>query len=53
MRAAAAGKSTLGIPKSVGQQFVRETPTAQRSAFAQAIRKVRQRHNPGTRRTGY
>ena len=34
MQAAAHGKSNLGIPKSVGEEFVRETPKKKRRGFA-------------------
>ena len=38
MYAAASGHSTLGIPKSVGQEFVDATPKAKRSDLMSEIR---------------
>lgn len=38
MYAAASGYSTLGIPASVGQEFVHATPKAKRSSLMQQIR---------------
>jgi hypothetical protein len=34
MQAAAHGNSTLGIPQSVGKEFVQETPKEKRSEFS-------------------
>jgi hypothetical protein len=38
MYAAASGHSTLGIPQSVGQEYVHATPKAKRSQLMQEIR---------------
>lgn len=40
MQAAAHGSSTLGIPKSVGQDFVSATPPEKRSEFAKHAGKL-------------
>lgn len=34
MAAAKAGRSTLGIPQSVGEEFVKETPKKKRKGYA-------------------
>jgi len=39
MAAAKAGRSTLGIPQSVGTEFVHETPPAKRSQFQKSRKK--------------
>ena len=39
MAAAKAGKSTLGIPRSVGAEFVRATPAEKRKLYAQELRR--------------
>jgi len=38
MYAAASGHSTLGIPQSVGREFVQTTPKAKRSQLMDEIR---------------
>lgn len=38
MYAAASGKSTLGIPASVGKDFIAKTPKAKRSQLMEEIR---------------
>lgn len=44
MRAAAHGRSTLGIPAAVGRKFVAKTPPKQRSVFSRALGVVRRKH---------
>jgi hypothetical protein len=39
MQAAAHGKSTLGIPKSVGQDFVKATPNPSKLPFSKLLKK--------------
>ena len=34
MAAAKGGHSTLGIPQSVGEEFVKETPSSKRKAYS-------------------
>ncbi len=46
MAAAMAGHSTLGIPASVGREFVEATPPEKRSRFAKASAK-RRKHRRG------
>jgi len=38
MQAAAHGKSTLGIPQSVGKEFADATPPEKRSEFAKSVK---------------
>ena len=46
MQAAAHGNSTLGIPKSVGQEFADATPPAKRSQWSRHAKKIaRERNN--------
>lgn len=45
MAAAAHGKSTLGIPQSVGEEFVKETPRQKRSAFMKRLKNVASRRS--------
>jgi hypothetical protein len=40
MQAAAHGKSTLGIPQSVGKEFADATPPEKRSEFAKSSKKL-------------
>jgi hypothetical protein len=49
MAAAAHGKSNLGIPASVGREFVEATPASKRSAFARQIAKRRKRRKKSAR----
>lgn len=39
MRAAAAGKSTIGIPQSVGKEYVKADQMKKQRALAQALRR--------------
>jgi len=41
MQAAAHGKSNLGIPATVGREFVEKTPAKKRSKFAKILAKRR------------
>ncbi|MCP4901252.1 MAG: hypothetical protein GY906_30145 [bacterium] len=45
MAAAAAGKSTLGIPKSVGEEMVHKTPAKKRKKFAKTLAGRRRRRD--------
>lgn len=47
MAAAKAGHSTLGIPQSVGAEFVEKTPSEKRSRFAKTLAKRRKRRKRG------
>ena len=38
MYAAASGHSTLGIPASIGKEFVQATPKAQRSSLMEQVK---------------
>lgn len=43
MAAAKAGHSTLGIPQSVGEEFVSKTPTSKRKSYMRGFKKIRNR----------
>jgi len=43
MAAAVQGKSNVGIPKSVGKDFLKQTPSSAKSKFAKALIKKKKK----------